>query len=382
MGIGKSLNRVDALAKVTGQTKYCEDLVPNNALHVKIVHSTIANGRVLSVDTAEASKMPGVKYILTCFDVPDKQFTIAGHPLSLDPAGEDISDRNILAKRVRFYGDDVACVVADTLLNAENAVSKIKVEYEEYEPYFEPHEAFGKEAIHEEYPGNELARLDFTVDENDDSHFYTGSFSNDLRIAGRDDMVGEHFSVPQVNACHIENTGCFAYMDGEKIIVVTTTQAPVAVSTPAPTSVPAPSFNNISASSTRGADYTSGHAITYELQKAFDGSFETAWSCDRDYEITPTITLKANTPQYVSGVRIANGYFKSEATYQYNRRITKFEIDYDGGNTVYSCGIDQYRIMQDIKFEHPVCTSTLAIKVLETVDGKWHDVSISEIEIY
>ena len=229
MGVGKSLKRVDALAKVTGQTKYCEDLVPNNALHVKVVHSTIANGKVISIDTSKASKMPGVKYILTCFDVPEKQFTIGGHPLSVDPAGEDISDRNILAKRVRFYGDDVAAVVADNQLNAENAARKVKVEYEEYEPYLEPSDAFGKAAIHDEFPGNEIARLDFTIDENDDAVFYTGSFSNDLRIAGRDDMVGEHFSVPQVNACHIENTGCFAYMDGDKIIIVTTTQAPVAV---------------------------------------------------------------------------------------------------------------------------------------------------------
>ena len=49
MGVGKSINRIDATVKVTGTAKFLEDCVPSNALHVKIVHSTIANGRVKSI---------------------------------------------------------------------------------------------------------------------------------------------------------------------------------------------------------------------------------------------------------------------------------------------------------------------------------------------
>ena len=116
MGIGVSVRRVDAEAKVTGAAKYVEDLIPRDALYVKVVHSTVANGMVTRVDTAEAETMPGVVTVLTCFQVPDHQFTTAGHPKALDPAHGDIQDRLILTQRVRYYGDDVAAVVADDVL--------------------------------------------------------------------------------------------------------------------------------------------------------------------------------------------------------------------------------------------------------------------------
>ena len=71
--------------------------------------------------------MPGVELIITCFDVPDVEFVTAGHPLSLDPAHADTRDKLILAKRVLYYGDDVAAVIADTPLNAQLAAEKVKV---------------------------------------------------------------------------------------------------------------------------------------------------------------------------------------------------------------------------------------------------------------
>ena len=72
MGIvGNSEVRVDAFDKATGRTKYYEDLVPADALYVRIKHSTIAHGFVKSVDLSEAEKIKGVVKILTCFDVPD-----------------------------------------------------------------------------------------------------------------------------------------------------------------------------------------------------------------------------------------------------------------------------------------------------------------------
>ena len=85
MGVGTSVKRLDAIQKVTGSAKYVEDLIPLDALHMKVVHSTIANGLVTAIDTTEAERMPGVELIITCFDVPDVEFVTAGHPLSLDP---------------------------------------------------------------------------------------------------------------------------------------------------------------------------------------------------------------------------------------------------------------------------------------------------------
>lgn len=80
MGVGSSMNRVDAWEKVTGQAKYTADLMPQNLYTAKVVHSTIGNGWVKSFDLKDALKVPGVIKIVTCFDVPDIQFPTPGHP--------------------------------------------------------------------------------------------------------------------------------------------------------------------------------------------------------------------------------------------------------------------------------------------------------------
>ena len=74
MGIGKSINRVDAYEKVTGRAKYTGDFEEGKMLIAKVLHSTIANGWVKSIDVSQAEKLPGVIKVVTCFDVPDIQF--------------------------------------------------------------------------------------------------------------------------------------------------------------------------------------------------------------------------------------------------------------------------------------------------------------------
>lgn len=78
MGIGKSIQRVDARAKVTGQAKYTQDLMTQPMMVAKVVHSTIANGVVTGFDLDEALKVPGVIKIVTCFDVPEMIFVRRG----------------------------------------------------------------------------------------------------------------------------------------------------------------------------------------------------------------------------------------------------------------------------------------------------------------
>ena len=114
--IGKSNLRVDAYAKVTGNAKYSADLAPRDAYVAKVLHSTIANGEVVSMDVSEAKKVPGVIGVFTCFDVPDVEFPTAGHPWSVEESHQDIADRKLLNKRVRLYGDDIAAVVAEEAL--------------------------------------------------------------------------------------------------------------------------------------------------------------------------------------------------------------------------------------------------------------------------
>ena len=103
--VGKSITRVDAYDKATGRAKYTDDLCDQSALIARVVHSTIAHGWVNSVDTAEAEKVPGVVKVLTCYDVPVHTFPTAGHPWSLEKDHQDVADRHLLNRHVRFYGE-------------------------------------------------------------------------------------------------------------------------------------------------------------------------------------------------------------------------------------------------------------------------------------
>ncbi len=152
--------------------------------------------------------------------------------------------------------------------------------------------------------------------------------------------------------------------------------------TQAPTAIPAPEFEYVSGSSTRGPDTSSGKEINYYIDYIRDGDYTTAWSSDRNIELTPTVIFSSETKQHVTGIRIANGYFKSEETYRKNRRITKILITHDGGSQEASLNTDSYRVMQDIRLNTPVDTSFVSIKVLESLSGEWKDIAISEISIY
>ncbi|NLC26076.1 MAG: molybdopterin-dependent oxidoreductase [Fastidiosipila sp.] len=226
MGIRSNVKRQDAIQKATGSAKYVEDLLPINTLYAKVLHSTIANGIVSSIDISEAERMDGVEAIITCFDVPKEPYATAGHPKSLNPNSQDIEDRHILSKRVRYYGDEIAAVAAVDPITAQKAVEAIKVEYKVFPAVFTPEAAFNSlPPLNEEYFSNELARMDFSIKNNIVSH-YDGKFSTESYIAGRKDLPAQHFHLEAVHACHIEPNSCFAYQDGEQIVIVTSNQVP------------------------------------------------------------------------------------------------------------------------------------------------------------
>ena len=131
MEIGKSIPRVDAYDKAAGRARYTGDLIRPGTLVARLVHANIAHGTVLSVDTAAAEAIPGVVKVFTCFDVPDLPFPTAGHPWSTDPSHQDVADRYLLTKEVRFYGDDIAVVVAENEVAAAQAVRLVTAQYEE-----------------------------------------------------------------------------------------------------------------------------------------------------------------------------------------------------------------------------------------------------------
>lgn len=217
MEVGKSVKRVDAFDKVTGRCKYTDDLCDKSALIAKVVHSTVANGKVLSVDTSEAEKVEGVVKIVTCFDVPKNYFPTAGHPWSTDESHQDVSDRLLLTDRPLFYGDDIVAVVAENEIAANRACSKIKIEYEEYPIVLDPIESMkdGAPLLHENYPNNILKHTQ--------NRF--GNYEEAIKEEGLI-KFDNWYETPIVQHSHIENHICYAYEENGRIVCVTSTQIP------------------------------------------------------------------------------------------------------------------------------------------------------------
>jgi CO/xanthine dehydrogenase Mo-binding subunit len=140
--IGKSERRVDAWGKVTGRAKFAEDYTVGHQLWGKVLRSKYPHARILSIDTAEARKLPGVDAVLTARDFPgSKVFGIVS------------KNQQILAEdRVRYLGDGVALVAAASKEIAEQATGLIKVEYEPLPVVSDPEEAMqpGAPIIHGE----------------------------------------------------------------------------------------------------------------------------------------------------------------------------------------------------------------------------------------
>ena len=218
MYVGKKVTRVDAYDKVIGRTKYTDDLCDKSAYIARILHSTIANGRILSIDTSEAEKIPGVVKVFTCFDLKEKHyFPTAGHPWSTDESHQDVADRLVLTDRVRFYGDDIAAVVAEDEVSAAQALRAIKVEYEEYPFVLDVLDAMKEDApqLHEDYPNNILKHTTISK----------GNYEEAIKEPGLFKVEG-WYSTPTVQHCHIENFICYAEMEGDRIKVVSSTQIP------------------------------------------------------------------------------------------------------------------------------------------------------------
>ena len=219
MEVGKSIARVDAFDKVTGRTKYTDDLCDAGAYVAKILHSTIAHGKVLSVDTSEAEKIEGVVKIVTCFDLGQYRnyFPTAGHPWSTDVSHQDVADRLLLTNEVKFYGDDVAAVIAENEVAANQAIRAIKVEYEEYPVVTDVFDAMkdGAPQLHKDYPNNILKHTSIS----------RGNYAEAIKEEGLT-VVDRWYNTEPVQHCHIENFICYAYAEGKRITIVASTQIP------------------------------------------------------------------------------------------------------------------------------------------------------------
>jgi 4-hydroxybenzoyl-CoA reductase subunit alpha len=129
--IGTPRRRVDARAKVTGQTRFADDVMLPRMVHCKLLRSTVPHARIIRIDASRALARPGVLLVLTGRDFPISYGIL---PVSQD-------EHALAVDRVRFVGDPVAAVIARDELTAFEALDDIDVEYDPLRTFADPEES-------------------------------------------------------------------------------------------------------------------------------------------------------------------------------------------------------------------------------------------------
>ena len=124
--IGKSYKRPDGPDKTTGKTKFITDIKIDNMVYGHPIYSTIPSGKIISIDTSEAEKVRGFCGVYFAGDVPGE-----------NQIGVILKDQPLFAENtVRFIGDSIGIAIAENESDAKLIAEKIKIEYEEFDPYF------------------------------------------------------------------------------------------------------------------------------------------------------------------------------------------------------------------------------------------------------
>jgi CO/xanthine dehydrogenase Mo-binding subunit len=222
--VGKSIRKIDALALATGEEKFVNDLPLENPLHLALKYSPHAHARIIDIDTSDAENVEGVVDIIHYKNAPNVLHTTAGQTFP-EPSPYDA---RLFDKKVRYMGDRVALVAAETKARALEAVKKIKVEYKVLEPLFDIEKAMDGSApvIHEddEYPKIPVKyRPEINVAGEIDIGY--GDLEKGFREA---DFIEEHSYQTQITShCAIEPHATVVFFDEKgRMVIVSTTQVP------------------------------------------------------------------------------------------------------------------------------------------------------------
>jgi len=209
MAIGESVPMLDSVARVTGALAYMIDLRLPNMLFGKIVRSQAPHANLLKLDTTNALQVPGVVAILTAEDLGANAFY-----------GVAVKDQGVVAvDRVRYVGEPIAAIAAESLEAAEEAAFLIDVEYEELPSVFDAQEAIqeGAPVLHEKFPNNIF------------KHAKLRHGDMDAAFAEADEIFEDTFTSPVAQQASLEPHVSAAQWDGERLTIWTASQAPFMV---------------------------------------------------------------------------------------------------------------------------------------------------------
>ncbi|MBW2527021.1 MAG: molybdopterin-dependent oxidoreductase [Deltaproteobacteria bacterium] len=222
--VGKASVRVDGPQLVRAEPVFVEDKVPDDALHIKVLRSPHAHARIRRIDVSAAKAVPGVVKVLTPENAPPVLYSGAGQGYP-EPSPYD---RRLVDSIVRFVGDRVAAVAAETEEAALEALSKIAVEYEPLDPVFsiEAAKAEGAPLVHRaedvEYPLPIHADLTRNVAAHNDG----GIGDVAQGFAEADVVIERSYSCGRVHASPLEPHVALAMVEEGRLIVHASTQVP------------------------------------------------------------------------------------------------------------------------------------------------------------
>jgi CO/xanthine dehydrogenase Mo-binding subunit len=208
--IGGSQARADAWEKVRGRPIYAGDLALSGMLHGRIVRSPYASARIVRLDTEAARALPGVIAVLTARDVPrnELRMELPGR-MAEATAGAVLATQPVLAEgRVRFQGEPVAAIAAETPEIAARAAELVEVDYEELPGVYDPQTALepGAPRVHDS--GNRLRSW----------HLRSGDIAQGF---ARADLVVEHtYRTPFVDHVYLETETGIGWIDAEGVLTL------------------------------------------------------------------------------------------------------------------------------------------------------------------
>ncbi len=222
--VGKPERKVDAVKLVQGKPAFTDDIEMRGMLYAKVLHSPVAHARIKRIDASKARALDGVHAVLTYKDIPRVVYSTAGQS---DPIPGPL-DSFALDSKVRFVGDRVAFVAAESEEIAERALELIEVEYEELPAILDARDAMKPHAprIHDEpeYVNfanvadparNIAARIDIEL----------GNIAEGFKQA--DFVFEDEYVVPKVQQAHIEPHIVVTYWDeDDRLVIRTSTQVP------------------------------------------------------------------------------------------------------------------------------------------------------------
>ena len=217
--VGTSVGAPAATEVVTGRAEFTMDTQMDGMLHLKVLHSPHAHARIVSVDRTAALAVPGVHRVYTWEDVPRKHFNTALHTDHL----VDPDDTYVLDDVVRFAGQRVVAVVADSVAAAEEGCRKVVIEYDVLPAVFDPEEAMAGGAPQLHRSNDEFIR-DPERNILLELHGEIGDVEAGFAEA---DVIheGTYFS-PRVQHAHLETHGSIAWVEDGRLVVRTSSQSP------------------------------------------------------------------------------------------------------------------------------------------------------------